>query len=117
MRIEDGNLVKSWKARFRHSAGRLGSAYLRAMRDEARLLGWRIDRTGKIHVPPKDLDEPGKFVDVGPGARLLTLARNVSFPADEGRCLCLGRVMRDGATAPLFARVAFKGAAAPRARG
>jgi hypothetical protein len=44
---------------------------------------------------------------------LLTLARNVSFPADEGRCLCLGRVKLDGAIAPLFARAAFEGGAAP----
>jgi hypothetical protein len=109
----DGNIVESWKARFRHSAGRIGGMCLRALRDEAGHLGWRINRTGKIHVPPKDLGESGQFVDVGPGAGLLTFARNVSFPADEGRCLCLGRVMPDGVTGPLCACVVFGGNAAP----
>ena len=101
MRIENGNIVESWKARFRHSAGRLGSEYLRALRDDARILGWRIDRTGTVHVPPKDFGEPGAFVEVGPGARLLTLARDVSFASEGGRCVCLGRVVLDGEAAAL----------------
>ena len=114
MRIENGNIVESWKARFRHSAGRLGSEYLRALRDDARILGWRIDRTGTVHVPPKDFGEPGAFVEVGPGARLLTLARDVSFASEGGRCVCLGRVVLDGASTPLFARIAFAEGAAPQ---
>jgi uncharacterized OB-fold protein len=114
MKAENGNIVESWKARFRHSAGRLGSEYLRALRDEARLLGWRVSRTAKVLFPPKDLGEPGEFVEVGPGARLLTLARDVSFAGDTGRVVCLGRVALDGASMPLFARVAFDEEAAPR---
>lgn len=114
MRVENGNIVESWKAGFRHSAGRLGSAYLRALRDEARILGWRVKRTGTVHVPPKDQGEPGELVEVGPGARLVTLARDVQFTSADSHRLCLGRVVIDGAHAPLFARVAFDDESVPK---
>lgn len=114
MRVENGNITERWKAGFRHSAGRLGSDYLRALRDEARILGWRVKRTGTVHVPPKDLGEPGELVEVGPGARLLTLAKEVQFTSADGRRLCLGRVAIDGTHTPLFARVAFVDEAAPK---
>ena len=56
----------------------VSAAGLQTLRDDARILGWRIDRTGTVHVPPKGFPaEPGAFVEVGPGARLLTLARDV----------------------------------------
>lgn len=117
MRVENGNIIESWKAGFRHSAGRLGSAYLRALRDEARILGWRVKRTGTVHVPPKDLGEPGELVEVGPGARLVTLARDVQFTSADSHHLCLGRVVIDGTRTPLFARVAFVDESLPKPGG
>lgn len=102
-----GNIVEDWRATFRHSAGRLGSEYLRALRDEGRLLGWRVTRTGMVHVPPRDCGESGEFVDVGPGGRLLTLAREVSLASEDGRRTSLGRVAIDGAGSPIFVRVRF----------
>lgn len=108
-----GNIVENWRATFRHSAGRLGSEYLRALREEGRLLGWRVIRTGIVHVPPRDCGEPGEFVDVGPGGRLLTVARDASVASGDGRRTSLGRVAIDGASSPLFVRVRFDEAAVP----
>lgn len=112
--MKNGNIVEDWRAIFRHSAGRLGSQYLRALRDEGRLLGWRVSRTGTVHVPPKDCGEPGEFVDVGPGGRLLTVARDASVVDENGRRTALGRVAIDGASAPLFVRVRYDEGAVPR---
>jgi uncharacterized OB-fold protein len=57
-------------APFRHSAGQLGTHFLATIRDEARLLGWRTGRPPRVLVPPKDLGQPGEWVELGDGATL-----------------------------------------------
>ena len=98
------DLVERWHATFRHSAGRLGSRYLVALRDEGKILGWRTGSPPRVLVPPKDLGGDGEFLEVGPGGNLLAFAPTewLAAPAGEG---VLGLVALDGADTPLFARV------------
>ena len=100
--------VVAIEATFRHSAGKLGSRFLKALRDEKRILGWRSGRPERVSVPPKDLGMDGTWVEVGPGARLEAYApadwlRAVGRQADEADCLALVRL--EGADTALLARV------------
>jgi uncharacterized OB-fold protein len=91
------------EATFRHSAGRLGTQFLRAIREEGRLYGWRTGTPPRVTVPPKDFGTQGEWVAIGPGARLEAFA-----PADwtgEGEDDCLALVTPDGADTPLVARL------------
>lgn len=87
-------------AKFRHSAGRLGTHYLTVIRDEARLVGWRSGNPPLVQVPPKDLGVAGEWVDVGPGATLEAFAPAdwVARPAgDDPAVSSLALVHIDGA--------------------
>ena len=104
-------LVEHWHAVFRHSAGRLGSEWLTALREQRKVLGWRTGNPARVLVPPKDLGGGGEFVEIGPGARLLAFAPTDWVVQNELPGV-LGLVALDGADTPLFARVID---AAPRA--
>jgi len=101
---QDRELVERWHATFRHSAGRLGSRYLAALRDEGKILGWRTGTPPRVLVPPKDPGGGGEFLEVGPGGSLLAFAPTewLAAPAADG---VLGLVMLDRADTALFARV------------
>ena len=101
---DEHELVEHWHAVFRHSAGRLGSQWLTALRREGKVLGWRTGTPPRVLVPPKDLGTPGEFVDVGPGAQLLAFAPADWVDATQSSGV-LGLVAFDGADTPMFARV------------
>jgi len=96
-------------APFRHSAGRLGSRFFSALRDEGRLLGWRTGTPPRVIVPPRDLGGDGEWVPLGPGARLEAfaptdwLAEIGAENAPDGSLLAL--VTPDGADTALLARL------------
>ena len=91
------------RASFRHSAGKLGSVFLSALRDK-RLLGWRSGTPARVTVPPKDLGVAGEWIEIGPGARLETYApRDWYADSDDDSCLAL--VTIDGADAALLTRL------------
>jgi hypothetical protein len=81
-----------WQAHFRQGAGALTSHFLRALRDERRLLGWRSGATNGVSVPPVHGGAAGEWVDVGPGARLVA---HVPPSGDDGDTL--GLLAIDGA--------------------
>jgi hypothetical protein len=94
------------EATFRHSAGWLGSQFLRTIRDEARFLGWRTG--ARVIVPPKDLGGAGEWVALGPGAVLEAYALtewlgDVDRVAEDGSCLAL--VTLDGADTAMLTRL------------
>lgn len=93
------------EATFRHSAGRLGTHFLKAIRDERKFLGWRAGNPSRVIVPPKDLGGPGEWVEIGPGARLEAYAPAewLGDGADTGSCLALVRL--DGADTAILARL------------
>ena len=91
------------EAAFRHSAGRLGSHFLKTVRDEARLLGWRTGDPPRVIVPPKDLGGTGEWVPLGPGAVLLAYAPPEWRDADGPAEACLALVRLDGAATALLA--------------
>jgi uncharacterized OB-fold protein len=103
------------RAPFRHSAGRLGSHFLQALRAR-RLLGLKV--AGRVIVPPREFGPGGEWVELGPGARLEAYA-----PADwvptAGENSCLALVVVDGADSSLLARLrpaATAGALVPGSR-
>jgi hypothetical protein len=105
-------------AAFRHSAGRLGSRFLKALRDEKRILGWCS--ANRVVVPPKDFGCDGEWIEVGPGARLEAYApanwlRDMGRDADD--CDCLALVKLDGADTALLTRVRRDASAAPFSTG
>jgi uncharacterized OB-fold protein len=57
---------------YNYFAGRVGSTWLVALRDERKIYGVRHPKTGKVYVPPKQVDErdftdlTGDWVEVGP---------------------------------------------------
>jgi len=57
---------------YNYFAGRVGSTWLVALRDEQKIYGVRHPRTGKVYVPPRQVDErdftglTGDWVEVGP---------------------------------------------------
>lgn len=105
------------RASFRHSAGRLGSVFLSALR-EGHLLGWKTGTPARVMVPPRDLGGGGEWVDIGPGASLDAYApADWSAGADDDSSLALVTV--DGADVALLARLrpaASAGTLAPGAR-
>lgn len=115
-----GVLSDRWKPVFRHSAGRLGSRYLTAIRAEKRLLAWKTSKPARLSVPPTDFGSEGEWVEIGPGATLLSCAP-AAWVADSGedvlRDFVLGRVMVDGAQSPLLALLKLDGAQAQPERG
>ncbi|MGV6875652.1 hypothetical protein ACUSIJ_23570 [Pseudochelatococcus sp. B33] len=117
---QDRPLADRWQPVFRHSAGRLGSIYLTKIREEGRLVGWKTFNPGRVSVPPKDFGSEGEWVDVGPGAELLSFAPP-DWVADSGEALLegfvLARVRLDGAEAPIFAPLRLSGADATLRRG
>jgi uncharacterized OB-fold protein len=88
---------------FRHSAGRLGSHFLKTIRDEARLLGWRTGDPRRVIVPPKDLGGAGEWVALGPGAVLEAYAPWEWQGADVAAGSCLALVRLDGADMAMLA--------------
>ncbi len=101
------------KAAFRHSAGKLGTKFFAALRDDKKLLGWRTGTPARVMIPPKDLGMSGEWIEVGPGATLEAYAPNewlqdIARPVEDGSCLALVRV--DGADTSLLARVRTSGA-------
>ena len=110
---EEDVRVADVQAVFRHSAGKLGSHFLKTLRDEARFVGWRSGSPQRVAVPPRDLGMAGEWVDVGPNATLEAYAPNewlqtLGKPVDDGSCLALVRL--DGADCALLARVRLCGA-------
>ncbi len=57
---------------YNYFAGRVGSTWLVALRDEQKIYGVRHPRTGKVYVPPRQVDErdftglTGDWIEVGP---------------------------------------------------
>lgn len=103
------------RAPFRHSAGRLGSVFLQALR-ERRLIGWKTG--GRVIVPPRDFGASGEWVELGPGARLEAYAPADWIAADAADS-CLALVTVDGADTALLTRLrpaASAGALRPGAR-
>ncbi len=98
---------------FRHSAGHLGSHYLTAIRTQERLCGWQTGSPPRLSVPPTDFGTAGEWIDIGPGAELLSFAPS-EWVADSGEAVLqdfvLGRVRIDGAEVPIFALVRLNGA-------
>jgi hypothetical protein len=118
---EQGRVLEErWRPVFRHSAGRLGSHYLTALRTERRLLGWKTSEPPRLSLPPKNFGADGEWVAVGPGAELLSYAPP-QWVADSGepllRDFMAARVRVDGAEAPIFARVKVDGSTAELKRG
>jgi len=91
------------EAAFRHSAGRLGSHFLKTIRDEARLLGWRTGNPPRVIVPPKDLGGAGEWVALGPGAALEAYAPSEWREPGVATETCLALVRLDGADTALLA--------------
>ena len=87
---------------YRWPAGRHGDRFLRALRDEGRLLGLRCPRSGRVLVPPPP-DRPGRtiveadWVEVGPGGVVETF----TVRGDE----VLALVRLDGADTALLHRL------------
>jgi uncharacterized OB-fold protein len=115
VRASDDVREVSVRAPFRHSAGRLGSVFLNALRAR-RLLGLKID--GRVIVPPRDFGATGEWVELGPGARLEAYAPSDWIAADDDNS-CVALVTVEGADTALLARLrpaATAGALAPGAR-
>ncbi len=61
---------------YNYFAGRVGSTWLVALRDEQKIYGVRHPKTGKVFVPPRQVDEKdftdltGDWVGVGPEGRV-----------------------------------------------
>lgn len=68
---------------YNYFAGRLGSTWLIALRDEQKIYGLRHPNNGKVYVPPRQTDErdfvdlTGDWVEVGPAGIItgLTIIR------------------------------------------
>lgn len=106
MSAEAGLLTSLWEPAFRHSAGRRGSQFIRAMRDGGRLLGWKTARLG-VTVPPIDSGGLGEWVNVGPGASLIGYAPVDHAPSGEpADDTVLAAVKIDGADTMSYVRVA-----------
>jgi hypothetical protein len=115
--MKNGALEDRWQPVFRHSAGRLGSQYLTAIRTEKRLLGWKTAQPERLSSPPKDFGGEGAWVDIGPGATLLSFAPGEWVAGgDVPEGYLLSRVVVDGTDTPQFALLKTSGNAAP-ARG
>lgn len=98
-------VTEAWNVVFRHSAGRLGSHFLRSL-GERRIVGWKSGAPARVRVPPRDLGLPGEWIDVGPGATLIAFAPPgwVDRTDDEASG-CVALVRPDGADTAMLARV------------
>lgn len=62
---------------YNYFAGRVGSRWLVALRDEQKIYGVRHPATGKVYVPPRQVDErdftnlTGDWVEVGPAGSVI----------------------------------------------
>ena len=68
------------KIPYRWPAGKLGTHFLAALRDEAQILGLRCPACRRVHVPPRPNcprcgGTMGEWVRVGPGGRLVSWTR------------------------------------------
>ena len=91
------------RASFRHSAGRLGSTFLGALRN-GQLLGWKSGDPARVAVPPRETGAPGEWVSLGPCANLEAYVPSDWLPASaDGFCLALVTV--DGADTALLSRL------------
>lgn len=114
---QDSVLQQAWKPVFRHSAGRLGSHYLTALREQGRLLGWRTRTPDRLSLPPKDFGCDGEWIEVGPGAALLSFVPSAwmaGAPEAPPHGFVLARVAVDGAPAPILALARMEDEAAAR---
>lgn len=64
-----------WDIKYDHSAGDIGSHFLRTIRDEATLLGRRCSECGRVLAPPRGFCErcfvdTEEWVEIGPGGRI-----------------------------------------------
>lgn len=96
-----GRIVSVWEPAFRHSAGRRGSHFMRAVRDDRRILGWKTPRLG-VTVPPVESGEDGEWVEVGPGATLVGYAPGDDVAAGDA---VFAAVKIDGADTITYARL------------
>ena len=98
-------LPQTWRPSFRHSAGKLGSHFIRAIREHRQILGWKTERLG-VTVPPIETGSPGEWVEIGPEATLLGYAHPADIGAEDieqGRVFAAVKV--DGADTVLHALV------------
>lgn len=91
--------IETWRIAFRHSLGVLGRHARQAQHDQGLILGWRSGQDGTVLYPPRDRGGAGEWVEVGPGAVLLS-----PLTWTEGDT-SLARVRLDGAECGMFARV------------
>ena len=91
------------RAPYRHSAGRLGSHFLKSLK-EGRLLGWKPGAGGPVLVPPRESGAAGEWVTLGPGGVLESFVPGDWIAPDaDGACLAMVRV--DGADSSLLTRL------------
>lgn len=93
-------LAQTWRPAFRHAAGKLGSHFIRAVRN-GHLLGWKTERLG-VTLPPIEAGTPGEWVAIGPGA---VLVGHAPGSRDEASGKVFAAVRVDGADTLLFASV------------
>ena len=97
-------LHQMWQPSFRHSAGALGTEFIRAVR-RGKLLGWKTGRLG-VTVPPVDAGVPGEWVEVGPGATLIGYASSCEIEPDALRQgVVFAAVRIDGADTMTYALI------------
>lgn len=94
-------------ARFRHSAGRLGTHFLSVIRDQGCLVAWRTGNPSLVMIPPKDVGTAGEWVEVGPGATLEAYAPTDWVAREigdgDGSPATLALVQIDGADTAILA--------------
>lgn len=98
-------LPQTWRPSFRHSAGKLGSHFIRAIREHRQILGWKTGRLG-VTVPPIETGSPGEWVKVGPEATLVGYASPGEVGPDDieqGKVFAVVKI--DGADTVLCALV------------
>lgn len=103
-----GVLAQKWQPSFRHSAGRIGSHFIRAIRDRKQLLGWKTERLG-VTIPPIEAGSTGEWVEIGPGATLVGYASPSDLSEQDiepGKVFAAIKV--DGADTVLYALVECK---------
>jgi uncharacterized OB-fold protein len=117
-RVED---LRAWRGTMpvvsRYTAGLAGERFLRALRDEARLLGVRCGRCGVTYVPgrlfcERCFDELHDWIEVGPAGTVEAVTA-LHLGPDGSRLtqpVLLALVRLDGADTVLFHRLGGIGA-------
>jgi uncharacterized OB-fold protein len=112
-RVED---LRVWRGTMpvvnRYTAGLAGERFLRALRDEARLLGTRCSRCGVTYVPgrlfcERCFDELTEWVEVGPAGTVEAVTA-LHLAPDGSRLevpVLLALIRLDGADTVLFHRL------------